>query len=267
MANLPLAPACVSVFVALILHGCGNGGSNETVAPGTCEGTFKTSEGADIMVTYNPAEGRMGTKYTCPKDCMWVSKVPHEFNCTGGIKMRPEGEDTWQDSPTDIMAGACECADGKTVLAPGACEGSFKSSKGADVMVTYNPAEGRMGVKYTCDSTAGCEFYFVENQHHDFNCTGGKIQVKPDGTDDWQNSPAGKLEGACDCATGETARLFSVGGGFLQHLPIKKQSWNPAAYLVAAVAASSVVATLAVAVSRRVRTGGAVAPFIQSSAE
>jgi len=261
---LLVAHVCVSVFVALTLHGCGN------TAPGTCEGTFKSSQGADVTVTYNPAQGRMGASYACQStkegECFFVQEIHHELNCTDGkIKVKPEGTDDWQSSPAGTVQGACECADGEAQLATGACEGTFKSSQGANVTVTYNPAQGRMGAKHTCQSKIGCEYYFVPEIHHDYKCTDGEIKVKAEGKDDWQNSPDGTLEGACECANGETEKNNKnsvVGGGFLQHLPTTVQSWKPAA-----VVACSIVGMLAVAVSRRVQTERTFAPLIQSSAE
>merc|ERR1712008_41298 len=64
-----------------------------------------------------------------------------------------------------------------------------------------------------------------------------------------------------------TERLFSVGDGPLPALTPTKYFWSHTGFVVAAVAAGSIVGMLGAAASRRVPEGDALAPDSESAAE
>jgi len=161
------------------------------------------------------------------------------------------------------------------------CSGIFKSSQGAEVMVAYNPAQGRMGATYKCNpeqTTDGCTFFFVPEIHHDLMCNKSVLKVKPEGKDGWQSPPNGTVEGACERANGETedssdagneTQLFFLENGVSRHPPTTALSVSQAVLVIpavaAAVAAGSIVGMLSFKASRRAPERGTYA-FVPDTA-
>merc|ERR1712008_403265 len=176
-----------------------------------------------------------------------------------------------------VLQGCLTETGNKAEIQAVTCNGTFSTSQGPDVIVTYDAEQGAIGAIYTCQSSQKCS-YFVSDSNDEFKCDNDTISLKPDGKGDWQEAENGAVVGACLCENATenttengtenaTERLFSVGDGPLPDPTPTKQYWSHTAFVVAAVGAVSVLGKLGAAASRRVPEGGTLAPDTESASE